>query len=642
MNGTGELLQQRCLQTPRAAVSQGLHWQVLPEYADVFFGPAGLRLPEWLEQGQAVIVKKGPHRVVYRVELPEVSFYLKHNLVCDTRSWLRQLFRPSKARMEYNKVLEVAARGVPTVTPLALGECRRGRRAGESYFLTRSLEQTIQLNDFLETLLPDLPPARHTTVRQRLAEQLGLFIAHLHDAGILHNDLHCGNILIHLDEQDHPILYLIDLQAVRLGRPLSWPRRAENLVMLNRWLTLRASRTDRLRFWHAYLSHRRGGMSYAEGHPCLRQASAPSLPASRSLAERRGRQPFCPGGRGVGGERVESRFAAGRLLPPVSSLRQNLADSLEKKTRLSNEQFWRRRERRCLAKNRHNYPVWRGDIAGYVTTDLDRGLVERLWSDPDAPFRDPQARLLKNSRSTTVVEMRARVGGQTIPVICKRFLVTKWYTPLLNLLRSSAALRSWIFGHSLRERALPTARPLAVLHRCRWGLVREGYLLMEKVENQGDLKAALERWALLPAGEFRHTLRWHIEQLARLLRQMHARHLAHRDLKGANLLVRADDAGWTGAGQAALPASPFCFIDLVGVSRGRRLARSRRVKNLARLHASFCHDPRVTRTDKLRFLRTYLQWGLRGRHGWKDWWRAIEAATQTKIRKNQRNGRPLG
>jgi hypothetical protein len=65
------------------------------------------------------------------------------------------------------------------------------------------------------------------------------------------------------------------------------------------------------------------------------------------------------------------------------------------------------------------------------------------------------------------------------------------------------------------------------------------------------------------------------------------------------------------------------------------------VQNLARLHASF-HDHRLlSRTDKLRFLRCYLAWGLHGKAGWKDWWREISEATLEKIARNRQRGRPL-
>jgi hypothetical protein len=83
------------------------------------------------------------------------------------------------------------------------------------------------------------------------------------------------------------------------------------------------------------------------------------------------------------------------------------------------------------------------------------------------------------------------------------------------------------------------------------------------------------------------------------------------------------------------------LIDLVGVTRHRNLTRRRRVKNLARLNASFQRHPLLTRADRVRFLRTYLAWGLCGKQGWKEWWRAIAAATDEKVAKNSRNGRLL-
>ena len=73
----------------------------------------------------------------------------------------------------------------------------------------------------------------------------------------------------------------------------------------------------------------------------------------------------------------------------------------------------------------------------------------------------------------------------------------------------------------------------------------------------------------------------------------------------------------------------------------RRLPHARRVQNLTRLNASFVHGGALTRTDRLRFLRVYLEWGLHGRTGWKSWWREVEQATEAKIRRNQRSGRPL-
>src|SRR5579863_8085841 len=97
----------------------GFRWSLPAELRAQLLDANGLRLHEWLASGQARIVKHGPHRIVYRVELPGLCFYIKHNLVHDQRTWLRHLVRPSKARVEFDRVTAAANRGVPTISPLA-------------------------------------------------------------------------------------------------------------------------------------------------------------------------------------------------------------------------------------------------------------------------------------------------------------------------------------------------------------------------------------------------------------------------------------------------------------------------------------------------------------------------------------------
>jgi tRNA A-37 threonylcarbamoyl transferase component Bud32 len=537
----------------------------------LLFGPEGLRLEEWLGDGRARVIKHGPHRTVYRLTLPGLDCHLKHYRLPDARAWVRELVRPSKARMEYERALAVAARGVATITPLALGESCQGVGPADSFLVTHTLADAVPLGEFVEVAFPALPPSRQTAVRQELAGALGEFLARLHDAGIVHNDLHAGNILVRLDPDDRPFLYLIDLHAVRLlGRPLGWPAARANLILFNRWFTLRASRADRLRCWHSY---------------------------------RRCRQ----------------------ALPGAQDWRE-LACELEACTWRSNLRFWKNRDRRCLVSNRYYQRVRAAGVTGYRVTDLDAAAVASLLADPDEPFCRPGVRLLKDSRSSTVAELEMPVRGELRRVIYKRFRVTSWTDPWTALVRQPPALRSWVRGHGLRERCLPTPRPLAVLHRRRHGLVREGYLLTEKIDNVVDLRGFVDALGSLPAACRRAVLRRSIDRVARLVRDLHRCALSQRDLKAANILVSGDR---------------FWLIDLVGVTRHRKLSRRRRVQNLARLHASFVGHPALTRTDKLRFLRVYLQWGLFGRDQWKSWWRAVEQATDQKVARNARSGRPL-
>jgi tRNA A-37 threonylcarbamoyl transferase component Bud32 len=573
---------------------------VLPQVRDQLLGPDGLRLCQWLQMGQARVIKHGPHRSVYAVTLPDLSFYVKHNRIANTRAWLRELARPSKARAECQRALDVASRRVPTVTPLAVGEQTSALGRGESFLVTASLDHTMPLDTFVESILPTLEPGRRPGIRQRLAVALGMFLARMHGEGILHRDLHAGNVMLRLSAQDEPALFLLDLHSVRLGNALGWKASRDNLVVFNRWFILHAGRTDRLRFWHAY---------------------------------HQARAEVCDWPRSAGGDARQTVL--------------ELARDLEKRTRRSNFRFWRRRDRRCLGENRYYRRVAAAGVVGHAVTELDGELRASLLADPDEPFRRPGMAFLKDSRTSTVVEFDLTLGGTTRRVIYKRFCIKSRKGPWLSLVRRPPALRSWLYGHGLRERCLPTARPLLVLHRRSAGALWQGYLLSLKIQNGVELPRFLDDSLSLAPLERARLLRDRVEQVARLIRELHRRGVSNRDLKGANILTRAISGPTAHADRLhvdarANPSTPdVCVIDLVGVAIPRRLGRQRQVQNLARLAASVGRHAALRRTDLLRFLRVYLQWGLFGHSAWKDWWREIKYATHAKIARNARLGRPL-
>lgn len=556
----------------------GVRWQIQPELEQLF-GSEGLLLDDWLAGGQARIVKHGPHRTVYHVVLPGLDFYLKHNRLADCRARLREMVRPSKARSEYEHAREVAARQVPTFEPLAFGEPCSTLAARDSFLITRALPETRPLHSFLESTLPQWPPRRQTRLRQRLAASLGRLLSRMHNAGIAHNDLHPGNLLLRLDVDDRPELFLIDLHAVRIGSPLSWQARRANLILLNRWFSLRSLRSDRLRFWRAY-------------------ESAVGVIGSRETINR-------------------------------------IAD-LEKRTLVSNSHIWRKLDRRCLKNNRYFRRIHRGSMTGHAAAELAAETLTPLLADPDAPFEQPDSTVLKRSPSSAVVEFDLPGANGPRRVVYKRFAATRWSDPLAALFRQPPALRSYVLGHGLLLRRLPTPRPLAVWHRYRHGLAYEGYLLTEKIADAMDLRSFVAYLHSLPTADCRKHLRRLIDRTAHLLALLHQRHLSHRDLKAANLLVEGVST-LHDEGEFSIQ-----LIDLAGVRRLRKLRRARRIQNLARLNTSFRDHPCLTYSDRLRFLRVYLRWGIRGRSGWKRWWNEIAEATARKVQSNLHKGRPLG
>jgi tRNA A-37 threonylcarbamoyl transferase component Bud32 len=546
---------------------RGVGWHVAEDMREVLT-PELLDLNTHIRTGVARVIKHGPHRTVYFLRLGGLNVYWKHCRISGTRSWLRQCLRPPKARMEFDRALALASRGISTVEPLAWGT-RAGALGGESFLITRELTAAVSLQNKLIAEFGCADPAKGKD-RRALARSIGEFIARVHDAGVSHPDLHPGNILVSQLPNGSLQYHLLDLHDISLGWPLSWVQSRENLAVFNRWFAMRASRSDRLRFWHGYLS-------------------------------------------------VRTRFLA---IPHES------AAEVESRTHLTSFPFWAGRARRCLGTNRYFVKVRSPSVYGHAVREMDAAELGRLLADPDSPFRDPGVRLLKDSRTSTVAEITVSTPQGPRTMIYKRFRVKKRLTPLLNLLRDSPALRSWRAGHSMLDRGMPTPRPWLVLHRrTRFG-PGEGYLLCEKADG------AHVPEALTAFGADRERKWEFIATLARLIRRFNEVRLSHRDLKVANLL-------WSEAGSGPFSDS-FHFIDLVGVARHRRdVSNATRARDLARLAISSLQSTPITRTDRLRFLRAYLNWGMRGKVGWKEWWRRVAVASRAKIEKNRRSGRPL-
>jgi len=558
-------------------------WWLRDGWGDVLLGPHGLRLDEWREHGCLTTIKSGPHRIVYRANLPQGSIYIKHFLVPNRRAMLRQWVRRGKGRNEGKRSQNLAMLGLPTITPVALGEERKRKFLFENYLVTLAISDAVPLDEFVEHRLPEWSEPLCSQVRQRLARALGVMTARLHDAGLLHQDFHPGNILVRFDSPEVPELVMIDLDALRTSRRVTWKLARQNLALLDHFFWVRSSRTDRHRFLRSYLENR------------------PDTPPDIRRFGRR----------------------------------------IEEATRLWAERLWRRWGRRCRSSNKY-FDIYPGETSSCVAArDLDPDEVHKLLQDPDVPFRSVSTTILKNSRTTTVAETTMVVRGRPTQVIYKRFNRKKWLDPFFTLFRPSRAWRSWQAGQDLASRGIPTPQNLAFLSRRRsfksdplfWFLPHETYLVTIKETDALSLTTYVNE--VLPSlpTELRRARRRSLSvALALLIRSLHDRSLSHRDLKASNILINVDPAS---------QRERLSLIDLVGVRLHHPLPVKRRVQNLARLCLSLSSVSGPTRTDILQFLRVYLPWGLSPLNDWKGFWRSIDKAIRAKRSRNQRRGRPL-
>jgi serine/threonine protein kinase len=252
--------------------------------------------------------------------------------------------------------------------------------------------------------------------------------------------------------------------------------------------------------------------------------------------------------------------------------------------------------------------------------------------DCDLPSREHVVRWWKLGRATRVAEVELASIRRGESLIYKQYHFKGWHEALATLFRPNQATRAWNNGAALLLRELPTPRPLALIHRTKFGLPVTSFLVTERVPGQGLRHYVEDRRVEADPREARRIVLGVLEQAASLLRRLHERSVTHRDLKASNVL----------ASPTADPARPqLWLIDLDGVQTWRKAPESLRVQNLARLHVSFCRCHWLTTTDKLRFMRLYLGRAFNDRATWKRLWRAIERCTRDKIRRNTRRGRQI-
>ena len=564
-----------------------ISWHLQPDWATRLLNQGGLPLKQWLESGQASIVKNGEHRTVYRVDLPDRSVYVKHYRCTSLARAGRTLVRASAARREFRKMQEVSRRHVPTVFPIGFGEMRRHGLVLDNYFVTEALAGAIPLDTCLEEYLPRYAPRQRAVLRHRLTHGVAQLCARLHTHGVVQDDLHAGNLLVVWEQQADergdgsalsrdaacqagdtglpwPRLHLIDLPGVRFSRPLSWRRSRDNLVMLQAGMAAITSRTDRWRFWQTYLAERADLQL-----PCPRRAAAEVAAAATAFA--------CRNMRG--------------------------------------------RDRRALRNNRDYQRLRLGRTRIHAVRDLSRDVLNELAADPAGLLAQFQHQPLKLSHSSVVVQAELRIGDTVHKVAWKRCRVSGWKRWLAPL-RRSRAMAAWYHGQALWQRGIPTARPLCVLDPPG----RDSFIATQWMEGAENLHLFAWRIAELPRSQGEPLACAAAESLGTLIGSMHRWRIAHRDLKWGNLLA-------VQRGQRVETA----LIDADSIRIRRWLFRGERICNLARFATSLVLHPAVRNSHRVRFLQAYLA-ALGEDRDWKSLWRALTRQTNALLAKKQRRG----
>jgi len=569
---------------------RGFSWRCVPEHVPLLTDPDA---PDWQNlrtEPAAELIKRNGPREVWCVRTASLSVFAKAYRPVKVGDWLRALLFGSASHREWRAGRYAQRAGLATPLPIA---CGWKRRLGRGILLTRAVDHSVPLHTYWTAF--ETANDRRGRYQKSLAlcHALAELLARAHQSGMRHLDLHPGNLLVQDVQGSAPRVVMVDLQSARIGRPVKQWAALQNLVQLNQWFQRHASRSERLRFlrsylvWHERLSH-------------LKHA-----------------------------RRVQAD-----LRPMLSRL--------DRMARRHARRLWAKRDRTAMRSGRYFSRMripggWRGHVvlqprrpvAGLSAREVSFTRAQwREWlDDPSEWTGRRRTQLIKGSHSGTVCRAMLPLDDGAMEVICKRPLPRTWWKRVLFPFGASRNLRTWRRGHALLHRDLPTARPLAVLERRCLGLLLDSLVMTESITDGRDLDTMLRLHLAPQSGQVLRRVKDQLAgRLAKVIRQMHERGFAHRDLKASNILVQ-----WR-PGQGAPPG--VALIDLDGLRLRRRVRQRNELRALARLNASLDLCITVTATDRLRFLRAYLGASGYVPGGFKPLWRRL-AELSDGIRKHK-------
>lgn len=202
--------------------------------------------------GVRVCHKRG--RSVFRIEIDGRTFYLKRNRLHRVEFWkaLCRLRIPSLgAGTEWENILAVQAAGIPTVTPVAVGERSRWGLETASFTLTEEIYNAEPVDEFIQRKWTGSPIRPCLGEKRRLIRDLAALARRFHGQGMNHRDFYLNHFFIAGDGS----LFLLDLQRVQRRRQIPMRFLVKDLGQLA-YSSLRfplLNRSDKMYFLLHYL-----------------------------------------------------------------------------------------------------------------------------------------------------------------------------------------------------------------------------------------------------------------------------------------------------------------------------------------------------------------------------------------------------
>ena len=230
----------------------------------------------------------------------------------------------------------------------------------------------------------------------------------------------------------------------------------------------------------------------------------------------------------------------------------------------------------------------------------------------------PQDVLLVRLMSARCLHLHLPNGASIQDVVVKLVPARQptGFRRLTGVVERSRSHRSHMWAHRLRALGIETPRPLGYVEHERAPSRHLSFAAFEHVGAPTLTEIRDNQLNLMPLGlEGLAEKRALVRRLAVLIRTMHQQDVFHGDLHPGNILVTKEG---------------LLVVDLESIRTTSWPGRAT-MKNLVRLNRDFRDTTMITRTDRMRFLKTYLQHEANQRDRIRGLWHRVLGATQRKL-----------
>ncbi|HEV8608417.1 MAG TPA: lipopolysaccharide kinase InaA family protein [Tepidisphaeraceae bacterium] len=165
--------------------------------------------------------------------------------------------------------------------------------------------------------------------------------------------------------------------------------------------------------------------------------------------------------------------------------------------------------------------------------DISQQDWQTAWPLLLKQIESDQLEVLKRSRSGDVLAGEVILNGRPVPIVIKRPRRKFWYRYINEIGRGSRPRRAWKKAWQLVIRNIPTAWPMLMMEKRRFGYVTDAMVIFERIEGETLSSPKVRNHG----PDAYHTL---LFRVGRLLRRLEDAGLYLYDSKADNWIIRED------------------------------------------------------------------------------------------------------